>query len=71
MGNGQPKYLSSNEAQAIIGPRAWGQIRKQLEQTHGRVIEFDGFDRIIRGRFERMVKLDLLVNPADLLASLF
>lgn len=55
MGNGQPKYYSVDDASEIIGKETWIRLRKQLQSTGNKTIDYSMFEKIITTRFERMV----------------
>lgn len=56
MGNSNPpKYLSSDDAKMAIGYETWARVKSQLEKYRGKSIDFEGFEKLLRSRFERMV----------------
>jgi len=50
MGNGQPRYYSNNEAIEIIGGDTWDRLRKQLERSRGKGVDYAIFNRILHTR---------------------
>lgn len=56
MGNSQHRYVTSNEAVEILGPKQWQRSRQKLEKGNGsKAIDLVLFANIIHSRFERMV----------------
>lgn len=55
MGNGNYKYYSADQSKTIIGEN-WTKLEKQLERR-GKYVDFETFEKIIRCRFERMVRM--------------
>jgi hypothetical protein len=57
-----PKYVNSEDARVALGYDTWLRVKSQLEKYRGRSIDFDGFDKLLRSRFERMV-CELMCMP--------
>ena len=57
MGNNQPRYFSNEKAIEIIGGNTWLRLRKQLERTRGKIVDFSVFYRIVLSKFELMPKI--------------
>lgn len=57
MGNSQQKYLSHEEAKALLSQDRWLRVKKQLEKYQIKSIDSDTFDRLVRSRFDQIVSV--------------
>jgi hypothetical protein len=57
MGNANFKYISDREAKDLLSQDNWSRVKRQLEKSYDRYLDYDAFQEILRSRFERMVSL--------------
>jgi hypothetical protein len=55
MGNSQQKYLSQEEAKALLNQDRWLRVKKQLEKYQIKSIDADTFNGLVRSRFDQIV----------------
>ena len=57
MGNSQQKYLSQEEAKALLNQERWLRVKKQLEKYQIKSIDSETFSGLVRSRFDQIVSV--------------